>query len=196
MSTVSKKLGKTLGVLALGVACLFATGDAIAGSGDVRVGPKVGIALPMGDFGDFADLGFLFGGTGDFGINESLGISGDILYNPFSVDDGGSNLDISFSVIHVTTNVRYSFPGESTLRPFALGGIGLYFGRTSTDGEVGGISFDGSNTDSDIGLQFGGGVELPVGENAIEVTGMLHLISDTNMITLAASLPFSVVAGE
>lgn len=192
MNTVTKKLG----IWALGTMCLFATGDALAGSGDVRIGPKVGIALPIGDFGDFADLGFLFGATGDFGVNESIMIGGDLLYNPFSVNDIFDDLDTSYSVIHVTGHARYQFESSSSLRPFALGGLGIYFGRLSQDGEINGFSVSGSDTESDIGIQVGGGVQLPVGENAIEFSGVFHIISDSNMITFAASLPFSVVAGE
>lgn len=187
----------------LGAAILFVCAPAAnAGPGDLRIGPKIGVAIPFGDLGDFADTGFLFGATGDYGLTDNIALGGNLLYNPYSVEDEGE-IDFSFSIFHITANGKYYFESESNLGFFAAAGAGLYMGRTSLEGTtvVQGIevSFDDSETETDLGIQFGGGLDVPVGESGIELAANIHIIfseESSNLLTIEASVPFSVIAGE
>lgn len=70
--------------------------------------------------------------------------------------------------VTVTSNIlgllgKYAFPETNGLTPYAIGGLNI----ASVKGEVDapGVLFDGSETNTRIGIQFGGGVEKVINDS-------------------------------
>jgi len=159
---------------------------------DMYLGAGVVVSLPMGDFGDVADMGI--GGTAAFEMEftpQLVGV-GNIGYITWS---GSSEIgDYSWSAVPVMVGVKYFFsPGVGF---YGLGQVGLSFFSIEVPsytipffGTVGG----GTESSSEFSLAVGAGYELPVSPNVmLDFTGAFNLISDLNHITLRAGAKFAL----
>lgn len=125
----------------------------------VSFGVSGGLSLPVGDLGDGYDSGFNV--TGHIGYKPAmftnLSFRGDV-----SFDKWGSKVldDVSTRVLGVTANAVYAFPQTTpgVVRPYVLGGVGFFNGKSS--GTVAGQSLDDSDSSTDLGIQLGGGVNF------------------------------------
>lgn len=165
----------------------------------LRFGAMTGISLPMGDFGDAANTGWHLTGFGEYRLNNfPATLRGELGYHSFGstrVSGGGFSSESSVSMIPITVSAVYVLPSETQRRFHLMGGLGLY--RTSVDFEFsdgsGSVSGDDSNTD--FGINIGGGVSFPLGER-IDVVGeaRFHSIftegSSSNMIPISIGLRF------
>lgn len=127
---------------ALAMVCLLSPNQASA-----QFGVEAGIALPTGDFSDFAGTGF--GGAVTY--KKKFGpikAGGSVGYTTFSEKDGIGGLD----VIPVKGIVEYLIPGVG-FRPFVGGHIGYYL-----------IQED--NADNQLGFGIGAGAYLTQKLNA------------------------------
>jgi len=123
-------------------------------------GGKLGLVLP-----DVGDNTIGFGAIGDLGtILPTLNAlkaeaSAEYWGNSYDYFGGKSKL----SVISVNGTAKYYFTG-SGISPFAGAGLGLVLSRASVefDQPVFGVS-DSSDTDTDIGINLVGGVDIPIG---------------------------------
>ena len=90
-----------------------------------------GIVVPTGSLSD--GLGTGWSGTAQLRVKppvSPLGFQVDAFYTRFSLDgiDGHSRM------LGGTANAVFAFPGASPARPYLLGGVGVYNGKTSVDG--------------------------------------------------------------
>lgn len=137
----------------------------------VQIGPTLAFSDEV-DFGIGATLSAQAPQLG-----ESLGFMGEFLVY-FPDQDG---LDF----FEINGNVTYSFPlTESTVLPFALGGLNI----TRVSQDTGGLG-DASNTD--IGLNLGGGIIFDLGSFRPSVGGRFA-IGDVDHFVFFATLPFEV----
>lgn len=110
-------------------------------------------------------------------LGESLGFMGEFLYF-FPEGDG-------FDFFEINGNVTYSFPlDESTVLPFALGGLNI--ARASVD--AGGL---GSASNTDIGVNLGGGISFDLGSFRPSAGGRF-VLGDFDHFVFFATLPFEV----
>lgn len=112
-----------------------------------RIGISAGIAAPMGDFGDVADLGFVVGGQWSTGLGEKL-----MLRINVDVSRYGINPDLAdgnFLLIGGMANIVFPVPTESGFKPYLLGGVGMTNSKANVTGGGGG--------DSSTDLAFNGG---------------------------------------
>ena len=134
-------------VVAAAAAAPAAAQDA-AGTRAMQFGVQGGLALPTEDG---MEMGFTVAGT--LGMQPTalpLGLRFDVGYSRFGIED----VDGNASIIHGMGSGVFTIPTESGIRPYLLGGLGVY--RTSV--EIG--SADASETD--LGIHFGGGIDIPL----------------------------------
>jgi opacity protein-like surface antigen len=125
-----------------------------------------GISLPLGDLGDGVGTGFGVHGALWYRLtNERMRVRGDVGFDRFTGDNsiniGGVSAETNVTIIPVVGNVIYSL-GQSrqTARPYVLGGAGLFVARGSSTVRVGNVTRDESETDTNLGIQVGGGIEF------------------------------------
>ena len=111
-----KRVYRLLAVVALS---LFVGG--MANAEGIKLGVNGGLQLPMGDFGEGLNLGFGGGISGEYLVNENIGIGLNAGYYIFGVDGA----DINLGYIPVALNGRYYFTTEG-FKPYGGIDLGLY----------------------------------------------------------------------
>ena len=145
-------------VMAGGALLIAATAQAQANSGSVgksyKFGGDLGAAVPLGDFGDGADVGYHVGGLLEY-TPRSMPVSwrGEIAYNRNGITD----VDGNFSMLNLVGNAVMPFGDKSaSIRPYAIGGLGIYRVKAA-------VSFQGesiSQSDTKMGLNAGAGLSF------------------------------------
>lgn len=114
---------------------------------------------PFAAFHDDADLGIgAFVNVPAPDIHENLSFSGDFGYF-FPGDGGFDGIDVDYWELNA--NALYRFPMEdASFTPWALAGLNIANGSVGLDlGELG----EGSASDTEIGVNIGGGVTFGTG---------------------------------
>ena len=156
---------------------------------DMAIGAGLVVSLPMGSFGDVANMGI--GGTAAFELKfapQMTGV-GQIGYISYATDSDA----FSFSSVPLLVGVKYFFvPGSSF---YGIGQLGLNFFSSTIESPVfeffgssaGGSSF--STSSSEFTLALGAGYEMPISSNLIfDVSGAFNIISDFTNIQLRAGV--------
>jgi opacity protein-like surface antigen len=163
-----------------------------------KLGGALGASLPLGDFGDAADLGFHLGGLIEYKpATFPVTLRGEIGYHRNGLKEGyfdeipGLEVDGNASMINFLANALFPFgDAASTARPFGIGGIGLY--RMKFSGDVAG--FDISETETKFGLNVGGGFTFNLSGFETFVEARFHSVfteeSNTNMIPISFGFKF------
>ncbi len=152
------------------VAVLAATvGNSTAAAQGVTVSVGGGPALP---------LGFLNSGT-NIGVHAMaavsvapaafpIGIRVDGMYHRYGFSDGA---DGHFRVFQGTANAVYHFlaTGSTTIRPYLLGGVGLYNCKTISD-----LPFIPDESTTDLGINGGAGVDVIAGALRVFTEARYH----------------------
>lgn len=124
----------------------------------VTFGVSGGLSLPMGDFGEGLSSGYNITGHVYFkpAALKSLRLRGDVSFDRFGFD----GVDGNFRSLGFVGNVVYDFPTQSSsmVKPYVLGGLGLYNGKGSVELNTGVGNLDVSGSETNLGLQVGGGL--------------------------------------
>jgi opacity protein-like surface antigen len=160
-----------------------------------KLGGQLGASVPMGDFGDGADLGFHLGGLIEYKpASLPMSLRGELTYHrnglkdDFFGSDFGS-IDGNFSQIDFVGNALMPFgDAASTARPYVIGGLGLY--RLKASAEYEGI--DISDTQTKFGLNFGAGLTFNLSGFETFVETRFHSVfaEDSNMNFIPLSFGF------
>ena len=179
---------------AASAALVFTAAPAAAQLGPVNpfsFGVSAGAAVPVGDFGDGYKTGY--------GINGLIGIRvpaspvsfrGEVGYTR---NDFKGGVDGHTRIISGVANILLSAsPGPTVVaRPYLIGGVGIYNGKTSLDASNVEID-DGSDTK--FGLNGGVGVELPLsGISAFAEARFVSIFTEdrkTNYIPITVGIRF------
>lgn len=116
-----------------------------------------GIALPMGDFGDAAELGFLIGGQYSIPLQNALGLRFNADWSRFGLPDG---FDGSWTMLGAMANLTYNIETGTGLKPYLLGGLGFYNTKLDIDGL-------GSDDSSDLAFNIGAGYNFTAGGRSL-----------------------------
>lgn len=121
-----------------------------------KFGLSAGIALPMGDFGDIADLGFDVGGHWQTGLGEKvmLRINADLSRYGLNGVDGSATL------LGGMANIVLPLHTQSAFKPYLLGGVGIY--NTKID-----ITGLGNASSSDLAINVGAGYDFMMGSKKL-----------------------------
>jgi opacity protein-like surface antigen len=151
MTTELRRLTACAAAL-LAMSASTAQAQTAAAARPVSFGVSGGLSIPTGDFGDFFDSGYNAGALLEFTPRVSplaIRVEGD--YQRFGVKDVDSNTDLR--MISGIANVLYKFGGATMVRPYVLGGLGLFnVGSTGDEGE----------SENKFGYNVGGGLEIPL----------------------------------
>ena len=156
------------------MALVTATSPLAAQKTGIGFGASIGANLPNGEFADGAKTGlvangFVGVGTGRFGLRGELFWSRSDLDNPF-IRKLGNNVLPSEGLGTVTGNVNlvgaaanFVLPlMQSVVRPYLIGGVGVYNRRVSQD--VGGTIDEFQNLrDEQTDVGYNGGIGLSIG---------------------------------
>jgi len=177
-------------------ALFFATSTINSQTGKMAVGGQAGISLPMGDFGDAANLGFGFLGNFFYGVTNDIDLTGSIGYFTWGGDvPSGSNADVSFSDVPVIAGARYYFQRQA-FTPYGVAELGLHFFSGGVDfsyvdpftGQT--VSSSADNSSTEFGLGLGGGFLYDLGNMTLDVNAKINIVSDANHISVMAGIRY------
>jgi opacity protein-like surface antigen len=149
----------------VGLAVLLTAQAAHAQAKALSVGVGGGVAIPTGTLAD----GNATGWTGSALVRvqppaSPLGFQVDAFYTRFGLEgvDGHSRL------IGTTANAVYAFPSASMARPYLIGGLGLYNGKTTVDG------LGSSDASTKFGINAGAGFDFGMGGAKLYAEARFH----------------------
>ncbi|MEN8198177.1 MAG: outer membrane beta-barrel protein [Pseudomonadota bacterium] len=167
-------------VLLLAMAALLGFAVPSQGNAQATLYISGGAAIPIGDFGEFSKTGWMAAGGVLFDAGPSgLGIGAEVFYGQNNHEaDVFNSKTTPYGAMAI---VDYAFGTAGGIRPYVFGGLGLLVHRISGDG------FD-SESDSQFGYQFGGGVSFPIG-------GTTSLYGEGRYMGSESTKYFGVLAG-
>lgn len=140
----------------------------------IAFGVVAGATFPLGDFGDAVKTGWHAGGLLEWnGPYFPLGIRGEVVYHSFgSEQDVGE--DVDFNILTATVNGVFRFPmtEPATVRPYIIGGGGLY--------RVGCSDCGGFESENKGGINIGAGVQVPLSGFTSIIEARWHMIFDSS----------------
>jgi outer membrane protein W len=95
----------------------------------IKVGAGLGIALPMGDFGDMAKMGFGGGVSGKYMLNDNMALGLGVGFYSFSPKNSISGYDVKYSIMPIAASFTYYFATEG-FKPYAGADLGFYSFKT------------------------------------------------------------------
>ncbi len=140
------------------------------------------IALPMGDFGDYADMGF--GGTATFEMSFMPKLNGYakvgyLMWGGKEYSAGTYKITTDYSAIPILVGAKYFFaPGF-----YGLVETGLHMFTFSAESQytIGGTTVTSSSdvSESKFGFGVGAGYELPIGTKAmLDLSAKYQMVAD------------------
>jgi hypothetical protein len=126
-----------------------------------RFGIAAGLAVPVGDLGNDADLGYNFAASLNFGgTHVPLGARIEGAFNGFNLKNSSEDVRILDLTANAIANV-----GQRPTSPYFIGGLGIY---NSKHGD-----FDSK---TEVGINLGGGLRFPVGDMTTFLEARYHLM--------------------
>jgi opacity protein-like surface antigen len=127
-----------------------------------------GAVIPTGSMADANSMGW----TGQAALRvkpavSPLGFQVDAFYTRLGLENdvaGHSRL------LGGTANAVFAFPSAAVARPYLIGGVGLYNGKTTVDG------LGSSESQTKFGANAGAGFDLKLGSAALYAEGRFHAI--------------------
>jgi hypothetical protein len=149
---------------ALGLAVVLSA-QAVHAQG-LSFGVGAGAVMPTGTYGDLMSTGWNVTGVARIKPPVSpLGLQVDAFYTRFGLDN---DVDGHNQVIGATANALYAFPSVSPVRPYLLGGIGLYNQKLTVG--------DASGSESKFGINAGAGFDFALGSANLFADARFHTI--------------------
>lgn len=154
----------------------------------MAVGVGGNLALPMGTFGDVANMGFGGGAKFEYVLQSNLHLTGSVQYLMFGAKD--DVVGVEWSIIPVLAGAKYYF----NKNVYTMGEVGMNFWNTKATiifPIIGKTTVEAS--DSDFGFAAGAGYELPMGKNALDFSVKYQVYaSSTAAINLGVAYKFGL----
>ena len=139
----------------------------------IAFGIIAGASVPLGDFGDAVKTGWHAGALAQWnGAAFPLGIRGEVVYHSLG-SESGTFEDVDFNIITATVNGVFMFPmtEPATVRPYIIGGGGLYRVGCSDCGDL--------DSENKGGINVGAGIEVPLSGFTSIIEARWHMIFDS-----------------
>lgn len=195
-----------LGLAAAAVAVPAAAhAQSLAPARTTEFGVAAGVAFPQGDGLVGANTGFSVAGSVGFKpVNMPVGFRLEALYARFGSDGftlgegtGSFSANGDTDFFGGTGNVIVTVPTASAIRPYLIGGLGVYRVSVKVDlvtpDGAGGESFSASESETKFGLNGGAGLEFVVGSLRPFVEARFHSVfteENANFIPITFGLKF------
>jgi opacity protein-like surface antigen len=169
------------------LALLFST--AVFAQG-VTYGINGEIALPMGDFGDAASMGFGGSVQGEYPFNEQVIGTASVGYLMWSPKDEYEDMDYSWSCIPIKAGAKYNF-GTSGLYGIFEAGMYMFSVEYEYEDEWFG-TISGDDSESEFGFAPGVGFQMPVGEGnmKLDISAQYETAGDFDFLGIDVGLRF------
>jgi hypothetical protein len=108
------------------------------------------------------DIGLALGLSGKWHRSDwPVAVRGDAYFAHHSGDIGTQlgGFSVSINMFGVMGGAEYSFPVENRLKPYAFGGLGLFYSNVNVD-DNGGFDSSAYDSSTDLGFGIGGGIYL------------------------------------
>ncbi len=138
----------------------------------IAFGIVAGASFPISDLGDAANTGWHVGGLVQWqGPAFPIGIRGEVVYHKF---DSKLDDNASLNVLTATVNGVFMFPvtEPATVRPYIIGGGGLY--------RVGCSDCGGLDSENKGGINLGAGIQVPLSGFTSIIEARWHMIFDSD----------------
>jgi hypothetical protein len=197
-----------LNVLA-GLTALIATPAlAAAQLPGIGVGLAAGANVPTADYADATKEGLVLNGFVELRTSSALGVRGALFWsrsdmdNPLIKSNGGVTLpdDPSYNVTGEVDLIGASLdltlgPSVGVIRPYVVGGVGVFQRRVSQDVEGAVEEFrDLRRNDTDVGFNGGLGLRLSLGAAAVFAEARYYSVASkpdrTNFVPVVIGLSF------
>jgi hypothetical protein len=130
-------------------------------SGQARFGVAGGLAVPVSDLGDDADMGYNVAASLNFGgTHVPIGARIEGAINGFSL----KNFDDDVRILDLTANAIANI-GQQSNSPYLIGGLGIYNSKVAT-----------ADSKSAVGINLGGGLRFPIGDLTTFFEARYHLM--------------------
>jgi opacity protein-like surface antigen len=167
---IQMQLMQRVGAMVLGmvIASTLQAQAQSAAAKPTSFGVHAGIGLPLGDFGDAVGTGFGVHGTIWYqAANPKLRFRGDVGFDRYSGENsisvGNVSVSSSSTIIPIMGSAIWALgdpKAATTSKPYIIGGAGLIGGRGTAESRVGNVTTSRSETDFNLGIQIGAGVEF------------------------------------
>jgi opacity protein-like surface antigen len=127
-----------------------------------------GIVVPTGTLSDGNSTGY--SGSALVRVQppaSPVGFQVDAFYTRFGLQGG---VDGHSRMIGGTANAVFAFPGASMARPYLIGGLGLYNGKTTITG------LGSTDSQTKFGINAGAGFDFGLGKAKLFAEGRFHAI--------------------
>jgi hypothetical protein len=172
-----ERITRWAGLKSIVAASVFAAAPLLAQEGagmgnyanPVSFGIFAGASVPVGDFGDFASTGWHLGGLLQWNSPTApFGIRVDGAYHDFGVNSDFPDQEANPSMVVGTINGLWMFPSTSTVRPYLIGGGGIYNERCNQ-----------CDSQTKLGLNGGIGVTVPLSGISTVIEARFHIVFDS-----------------
>lgn len=189
MRSVSRTVAAVLITMALSTSAARAQGAEFSLGG--------GLGIPLSNFDDIAKLGWHGLAAVSFVPTGSpVGIQIDGQYHQFKLDNdvvGPGSLKDRFIFGTADAVFKFKTAETSPVRPYLIGGVGVYNFKTTGSSDVGTI-IDTDNSTTKFGINGGAGFDFKAGSAGLFVEGRFHNIftsgSDVNFIPITVGVRF------
>lgn len=165
----------------------------------ISFGISVGAAIPVGDLSNGTNTGYDVTGSVALELPAlPFGIRGDAAYNSFGVkQDVANSLGVdngNARILVFTGNLVFPLPIQrAVLRPYLIGGLGLYNIGASATVSSGGFSARGSNSENDLGYNAGAGIAIPLSGFNTFIEARFHRVDTSGGTTTFVPITFGVM---
>ncbi len=196
-----------LGYGAVIVTAMTLTSPVFAQGPGIGFGASVGANIPEGDYADGAKTGLVATGFLALRMNTNVALRGELFWSRSDLDnavvrkvgdavlpeDGIGNVTGDVDLVGGLANLEVS-AGSSILRPYAIGGVGVYRRRVAQDVEGAAQEFrDLKESDSKFGWNAGAGLKLSLAGFGMFLEARYHSVSTepkTNFIPVTVGISF------
>ena len=154
----------------------------LAVSQSVQAQISVGAGLAYGT--DIEEIGIQIGGT--YVLDENMRLGADLIYYLIG-DEEFFGSSFSTTAMEINANFHYIFYNENDLELYGIGALGIHYIKVSIDDP----NFGGSESDSELGLGIGAGVQYRLGNISLYAEPRFFL-SGFDQLNLSFGVRFGI----
>lgn len=180
---------KFIAILAITILVVsISSAQNIWGSGKMRAGAGGILALPVGDWGTTAGLGFGGFGKFEYGLNEDMAVQGSVGFITWGSKDNGG-IKTSATAIPIIAAFKYNLDKVAKMPFYGFAELGIWSLSQKVEGGVPGFfTVAGTVTSSESVLAIGAGYDTGM----LDISAKFLLKSGFSNIVVAVAYNFAL----